>query len=201
MNQRAVLNLEGLSRYSDSHQAPLWWGFIGLVAIEAAVFAMLITSYFYLRMGHAEWPPGSLGPPDLLLPSVNTVILVLSSVAMAVADSRIKKGDQRGLAIGLTVGLLLATVFQVLKAVEYGHEEFRWDSHAYGSIVWTMVAFHSAHVMAVILKSLVISVLAWRGYFNSERRLGVTVNGIYWHFVVVVWLPLYFVIYWAPRLL
>jgi cytochrome c oxidase subunit III len=51
-----------------------------------------------------------------------------------------------------------------------------------------------------VLKTIFVAYLSWRGYFNKERHLGVTVNGIYWHFVVAVWLPLYLVLYWSPRL-
>lgn len=201
MRERAVVDLRDLSPYSHGSEAPLWWGMLGLVAIEATVFSILIASYFYLRMGVPEWPPGALHPPALLLPTVNTLILVASSGTMYWAERKIKGGDGRGLAVWLTVGLVLAVTFQVLKAIEYAHEDFWWDTNAYGSIVWTMIGFHSAHVTAVILKTLVVDVLAWRGYFNKERRLGVTINGIYWHFVVVVWIPLYLTIYWAPRFL
>lgn len=201
MRERPVLDLEELSPYTHSHEGPLWWGFVGLIAIEAAVFAILITSYFYLSMGHAEWPPGGIEEPKLLLPTLNTVILVLSSGAMVFADKRIKKDDKRGLAIGLAVGIVLATVFQILKAIEYAKEDVHWDTNAYGSILWALIVFHSAHVTAVILKTVVVDILAWRGYFTRERMLGVTVNGLYWHFVVAVWIPLYLVIYWSPRLL
>lgn len=201
VRERAVLDLSGLSPYSHGPQGPSWWGMLGLVAIEGMVFATFIASYFYLRMGEPEWPPGALEPPELLLPTINTVVLIASSASMYWAEQRIKKGDGRGLALGVLLGIVLAMAFQIIKAIEYSMVEFWWDTNAYGSIVWLMIGFHSAHVMAVILKAVVVDVLAWRGYFDQERRLGVTINGIYWHFVVVVWIPLYLVIYWAPRLL
>jgi heme/copper-type cytochrome/quinol oxidase subunit 3 len=61
--------------------------------------------------------------------------------------------------------------------------------------------FHAVHVLSVVLKTLFVAYLATHGYFTRERRLGVTVNGLYWHFVVVVWIPLYLVLYWSPRIL
>jgi heme/copper-type cytochrome/quinol oxidase subunit 3 len=61
--------------------------------------------------------------------------------------------------------------------------------------------FHAAHVLSVVLKTVIVAYLSIRGYFNQQRRLGVTVNGLYWHFVVAVWIPLYIVIYWSPRFL
>jgi cytochrome c oxidase subunit III len=76
---------------------------------------------------------------------------------------------------------------------------YSWSDHAYGSIVWLIAGFHSLHVISLVLKSLLVAVIAWRGYFDEHRYLGVEVNGIYWHFVVLVWVPLYVVLYWGPR--
>jgi cytochrome c oxidase subunit III len=63
-----------------------------------------------------------------------------------------------------------------------------------------MVIFHSAHVASVLLKGIVVLVMAFRGHFTRYRHLGVQVNGIYWHFVVGIWIPLYLTIYWTPRI-
>jgi heme/copper-type cytochrome/quinol oxidase subunit 3 len=102
---------------------------------------------------------------------------------------------------GMTVAAVMALVFLGLKVYEYSNVPYAWDDHSYGSIIWLIVGFHSAHVFSVVLKTVVVAVLSVRGYFNAERNLGVQINGLYWHFVVAVWLPLYAVIYWSPRLL
>jgi cytochrome c oxidase subunit III len=200
MRKRVAVDLSGMSVYSQGSDGLLYWGFWGILAIETTVFAGLVASYFYLRFESGSWPPGGHSPPDLLLPTINTGILLLSSVSVAWGDRGIEKGDSRRLALGLLGGVLLAALFLVLKVVEYADSDYRWDSHAYGSIVWTIVGFHSAHVLTLVMKTTVIDVLAWRGYFNERRRLGATVNGIYWHFVVLVWIPLFLTLYISPRL-
>lgn len=78
--------------------------------------------------------------------------------------------------------------------------DFRWDSHAYGSFVWTVTGLHFAHVLASALGTAVVGYLAWRGYFTPGGRLAVVADAMYWQFVVVVWIPVYLVVYWAPRL-
>jgi cytochrome c oxidase subunit 3 len=201
MRDIAVADASDLPRVNADHKDPLWWGFLGMIAIETAVFATLIVSYFYLRMGQPEWPPDGIKPPELFLPTVNTLLLIASSGVMVWAEKGIRKGNQRRLAIGLAVGIALAVTFLSLKVFEYSHVDYSWSTNAYGSIVWTIIGFHSTHVTALILKTTVMDVLAWKGFFNEERRLGVAVNGLYWHFVVLIWLPLYVVLYWAPRLL
>jgi cytochrome c oxidase subunit I+III len=75
----------------------------------------------------------------------------------------------------------------------------RWDEHAYGSILWAITGFHFTHVVSAILGTAVVAVLAWMDYFTSERQLGVVVDTLYWYFVAAVFLPIYLVLYWAPR--
>lgn len=199
MSTRVALTADQLSPYADGPDAPLWWGFAGMILIEVTVFATLIASYFYLRGSSPMWPPSGVAEPKLLLPTINTVVLVASSVVLHRADKSITRGEDRKLATGLALAAGLATVFLVLKVIEYLDVPYRWDDHAYGSIVWTIIGFHSAHVLGLLLKTVVVDTLAWRRYFNQRRRLGVTVNGLYWHFVVAVWIPLYLVLYWVPR--
>jgi cytochrome c oxidase subunit I+III len=180
---------------------PFWWGMAALILIETVVFGALISSYFFLRSGSPEWPQGGIDPPELLLPIINAFILFSSSIPMYLADSGIKKGNQRRLKIGLTVGILLAVIFLVLKFIEYSDLDYNWATNAYGSIVWTITGFHSAHVLALIMKTVVIAILAYQGYFNAERKAGISANGLYWHFVVIIWIPLFFTLYISPRLI
>jgi cytochrome c oxidase subunit III len=150
-------------------------------------------------MAAPEWPPPGVKEPELLLPTIGTVILLCSSIPVHWGDSGIEKNDKRALRLGMMFAIILALAFLAVKTIEYSGLEYRWDSHSYGSIVWAISGFHALHVIALVLKTIVVDVLAWRGFFNSERRLGVTINGIYWHFVVAVWVPLYFLLYWSPR--
>lgn len=197
---RAVLDLSRLSPYTNWTRATLWWGFLGLVVIETAVFASFIASYLYLKAGHAMWPPPPHSPPELLLPTVNTAILIASSFVVHWGDKGIRAGEPWKLKVAMLAAIVMGVAFLTLKYVEYHDSDYWWDSHAYGSIIWVMIGFHSAHVAAVVLKAVVVDVLAFRGYFNKHRRLGAEVNGVYWHFVVVIWIPLFITIYLVPRL-
>lgn len=197
-----VIDASELTRTASDSRHPLIWGFMGMIAIELTVFTCLAVSYFYLKMSSDAWPPHPLPYPKLLLPTINTVLLIASSFVMHWADGKIRAGEERKLAIGLTLGVLMATAFIVLKYVEYFiQKDYRWNDHAYGSIVWTIVGFHSAHVISVALKTVIVAALAWRSYFSQEWRLAITANGFYWHFVVAVWIPLYVILYWSPRFL
>lgn len=179
-------------------EANVWWGVMGLIVIETVVFGTLIVSYFYYEASIANWP--SEDPPALLLPSINTLVLVLSSLAIWTADRGIARGSQTRLRLGLLASIVLAVVFLVLKAIELREKPYRWDDHAYGSIVWTMLGLHALHVTSVFLKSCTMAVLAFKGFFTRHSYVGVQVNGLYWHFVVVIWIPIFLTIYLSPRL-
>jgi cytochrome c oxidase subunit III len=201
MARADVVDVSDLPVLGSGRQVPVYWGMWGLILIEATVFASLIASYFYLRMVAPEWPPAGVKPPELLLPTVNTVVLGASAYFMHRADTGIRKGDTGWLKLGLAISVVLAIAFLVIKVIEYSGVDYRWDSHAYGSIVWTLTGFHAFHVTAVILKTFVILALAARGYFTRDRNIGVVANGLYFNFVALVWLPIYAVLYYAPRLL
>lgn len=186
---------------SQGINPPIWYGMLFLILIESVVFASLVGTYFYLRSGAAVWPLDGIDPPALLLPSINALILFASSIPIYIADSGIRKGNQRRLKIGLVVSFLLGAAFLVLKYVEYSGLDYNWATNAYTSIVWTITGFHSMHVFALLLKTVVVGVLAFQGYFNAERNIGVQVNGIYWHFVVAAWVPLFATLYLSPYLL
>jgi cytochrome c oxidase subunit I+III len=186
---------------SRGSQPPIWNGMLLLILVESVVFATLISSYLYLRSGALEWPLGGIEKPKLLLPTINLFVLLASSIPIYLADQGIRKGNQTRLKVGLIASGVLAAVFLTLKYTEYSGLDYNWATNAYGSIVWTITGFHSAHVISLLLKTIVVTVLAFMGYFNAERNMGVQANGVYWHFVVVVWVPLYALIYLSPYLL
>ena len=178
---------------------PLWWGVAGAVAIEAAVVANLLTSYFYLMAQNDQWPPEGVDPPDLLWATIVLLILPLSSVTMWWAGKGADADRKRQLAWGVTLSCLLAGLALAFRGLQLAAYDIRWNEHAYGSILWAITGFHFTHVVSAILGTAVVAVLAWRDYFTPERQLGVVVDTLYWYFVAGVFVPIYLVLYWAPR--
>jgi cytochrome c oxidase subunit III len=195
MDNRTIIPQSELPVNLNDTRSTVWAGMVGLITIETIVFTSLIAAYFYLRYYASEWPIGNISPPDLLLPTLNTGILLASILPIYYADNSIRKGNRQGLKIGLVVSFILGLAFLVIKVVEYSGYDYNWATNAYGSIVWTITGFHSAHVVALLLKTAVVFTAALRGHFSENRNMGVRINGLYWYFVVVVWLPLYFTLY------
>lgn len=177
---------------------PAWWGMALLIATEAALFAYLLFSYFYVgSMARGAWPPG--GPPPLTLTLPNTFVLLASSATMWWADSAIKGGNSRRLTLGLIVTILLGAVFLVIQGTEYSHAKFTPRTDAHGSLFYIVTGFHGAHVLIGLLILIFVLARAVRGHFRRDRRVGVTVAAMYWHFVDLVWLAVFTSLYLAPR--
>lgn len=180
-------------------QAPVYWGMLALVAIETVVFATLLSSYFYLRLMSEEWPPAGVPNPKLLLPVINTVVLLTSSGVLLWATRGLAQNNQRRLKIGLGIAIGLESVFFTIKMVVSTGLPFSWSDHAYGSIFASIDRLHSLHVVIAILMAVVVEILAFRGEFDAENRLGIQAVNIYWQFVALIWLPVFVVLFLVPR--
>lgn len=200
MRQYSGADVSGLTRFAHQRH-PLYLGILGLIAIELTVVALLTVSALYLMLTAQAWPSAGLDPAPVLWPSVNLGLLLASMVAMRIAGRRIGAGDRRGLVAGLAAAVSLHALVLVFRGVEMALWEFRWDDHVYGSLMWTISGFHFTHVASAIVGTLVVLILAVKGYFTPERQLGVVVDTLYWNFVSAAWIPFYLALYWGPRLL
>jgi cytochrome c oxidase subunit 1/cytochrome c oxidase subunit I+III len=133
-----ALDVSGLASFGFSHSSLMWWGTAGLMAIESTVFAIAIVVYFYLRSQADAWPM-SAPPPELSWGTINTVILVLSAVPNHLAKRAAERLDRGGVKLWLTMCLVCALVFLVVRGFEFAALNVRWDANAYGSIVWGAV--------------------------------------------------------------
>jgi cytochrome c oxidase subunit III len=193
-----TLDVSQLPSYAFSHQSPMWWGTLGMIAIEGTVFAMVITAYFYLRSHANTWPLGVL-PPDLLWGTINTGIMAGSAVPNHFAKKAAEAHDVHGVRLWLVVGLAFGVAFLAVRVMEFATLNVRWDSNAYGSVVWTLMGFHTAHLLTDWLDTVVLTVMFFTGPLTGKRFVDVSENSLYWYFVMGAWIPIYFVIYWGAR--
>jgi heme/copper-type cytochrome/quinol oxidase subunit 3 len=180
-----------------------WWGMVLLIATEATLFAVLLVSYFYIRFRTSGgWPPGGIDDPKLLRASLMTVLLASSSLFVHAAEAGIRRGSQRALVAGLSVGFLLGLAFLGLQIWETAvvARELTPRTDTYGSFFFTITGAHSAHLVAGLLLVAWIQVRAWFGAYSPRRHLGVQMAAIYWHFVVVAQLAIFATLYLSPRL-
>lgn len=200
MSERAALDVSPLPTFALGHRSVMWWGVIALIAIESTMFALLIGSYFYLQWRVPEWPPGVF-PPWLLWGTLNTAVLLASVVPNELTKRAAERLDLGAIRRWLIVCVALAVVSLVFRAFEFGALNVWWDTNAYGSIVWFLLGMHTAHTLTDLYDTIVLTVLMFTGPIEGKRYADVAENALYWYFVVISWIPIYAVVYLAPRVL
>jgi len=189
---------------SEHHGTPTWQGIpttkfaIWLfLASEVMFFAGLIGAYIVLRGGAPEWPVVSniLNVP---LVAGNTFILIVSSVTMVRAFAAIEDGNQKGMRAMLLATAALGIVFLSIQAMEWSaliNEGTTVSTDLFGSVFFTLTGFHGLHVLGGVLALLYTIAKAFRGNFTQASHGGVELMGLYWHFVDVVWIFLFTIVY------
>jgi cytochrome c oxidase subunit III len=195
----AVTHAPRLPVGSVGRHALGWWGVLCVIMTEGALFVFLLYSYYYnAALLGAEWFPTEL--PKFKLSGPNTVLLLLSSVALRWGELSIKKGGQGRLALGLAVAIVLGAAFVGIQWIEWMEKPFSYDTDSYGSVFFTVTGFHMAHVVGGLIVLVVMLMWTLAGTFDRERHAAITIGGAYWHFVDVVWLAIFFTFYVIPYL-
>jgi cytochrome c oxidase subunit III len=182
------------------HRSLLWWGTAGIIVVETTAFAMTIAAYFYLRTRATHWPP-NVPPPSHIWGAVNTIILLASVIPNELARRAADRVDLTKVRLWMVVALIFGLAFNIVRAFEFGALNVRWDTNAYGSVVWLLLGLHTTHILTDFLDTGVLAAVMFIGPVEEKRFVDVSENAGYWYFVVLSWLPIYGVIYWAPRVL
>jgi len=163
-------------------------------------FAGLFAAYFTVRAGHGNpWPPEGFHP-EIEIALVLLAILVTSSLTMEYSLRRIRAGDRTGLVRGLTVTLVLGALFLIGQLYDYSILGFGVSSGIYGTVFYTLTAFHGAHVFGGVVAIGVMLMRGAAGQFSARHHAAIEGVSWYWHFVDVVWIGLVTTLYVLPIL-
>lgn len=175
------------------------WVFL---ASEVIFFAAIITTFLVYR-------DKSVGGPDpkhiltLLIPTINTIVLLVSSVTMVMALESIKHDRRSRTWQWLVVTAALGATFLILKGTEYSElfaEGLTPSANIFGSVYFTLTGFHAAHIVIGIIWILSVVAKTVRGGFSASNFLPVEIVGLYWHFVDLVWVAIFMVVYLLEQL-
>jgi heme/copper-type cytochrome/quinol oxidase subunit 3 len=198
MRQR--LDVSNLPHFGFGSRSLFWWGTMGFVAIESTMMMLCFVSYFYLRGRELQWPPHGL-LPDLGPGTVNLVLLVGSIFFMRGAEKACRRLDRSKCLAALVPCLVLALAALIVRVYEFRATGVRWDTHAYGSIVWTILSLHTLHIGGELIETGVLAWLLWDGPLEAKLFADVDDNSLYWYFITGIYVPVYAILYWAPRIL
>lgn len=179
-----------------------YWGVILLALTEAVLFAVLLFSWFYVWARASAWPPGDVTAPELGMSAFRTAVLLATSLSVWLAERSLHRGHRAAAIRWVVVTLLAAGYFLATHVHEFVAKiphEFMWYDHAYGSLWWTILNFHGAHLAVGMIIWLFVLVRLARGAYGPGDMTEVQTSSIYWHFVDGVWVFVYTSLYLLPN--
>lgn len=182
-----------------------FWGFIGS---ECLLFGSLIATYMAYKGKSIKGPyPHDIvvngvqhqGVFNIPLTTFSTFILLMSSVAMVLALNFTQRGDRKRSALWLFLTAFGGAIFLGCQVYEFTyfvvHDNMTLSSNLFASSFYLLTGFHGAHVTVGVIYLLTLATLAWKGRIGPEKSLNVEIAGLYWHFVDVIWIVIFPLIY------
>lgn len=182
-----------------------FWGFIGS---ECLLFGSLIATYMAYkdRSIKGPYPHDTVvngvayeGVFNIPLTTFSTFILLMSSVAMVLALNFTQKGDRKKSALWLFLTAFGGAIFLGCQVYEFTyfvvHDDMTLKSNLFSSSFFLLTGFHGAHVTVGVIYLITLASLAWKGHIGPEKSLNVEIAGLYWHFVDVIWIVIFPLIY------
>jgi cytochrome c oxidase subunit III len=178
----------------------LWsWAIMGFMAIEGTGFALAGATYLYVMNTASQWPLAG-APPDLLWGTAMTVLLLASLVPNFFLSRAARRRQPGPTQFWAVIVFVLNALAIVVRALEFPHLNTAWDQNAYGSVVWALMALHTTHLLTDFVGTCVLTMLLFTHPIETERFSDVDDDSVYWAFVALAWIPIYLLVYWAPRL-
>jgi cytochrome c oxidase subunit III len=185
-----------------------FWTFIGS---ECLLFGSLIATYMaykgksltgpYPHEGGWTNAHGEVvdhGILNIPLTTASTFILLMSSVMMVLALNAVQRGDRKGSVLWLFMTAFGGSLFlgcQVFEFTHFWREGLTLSSNLFGSTFFVLTGFHGAHVTVGVIYLLTLTMLAHKGHLGPEKTLNVEIAGLYWHFVDVIWIVIFPLVY------
>jgi cytochrome c oxidase subunit III len=197
-SQIAIASEQEAIKQIEHHEHPDF-RMIGLyifLVSDSMTFLGFFAALLIYRAIMPVWPPEGMPEFELLIPIINTAILVTSSFVMHEGQKALKQNNIQGLQKWFGITAAMGAVFLAGQVYEYSHAEFSLTTNLLASCFYVLTGFHGLHVLTGVL--LILCVL-WRsrqeGHYSSGSHFGVEAAEIYWHFVDVIWLVLFVLVY------
>ena len=170
------------------------WVFLGS---ECIFFGSMIATFLLYRNTTGDGPTAE-EIFDVAFTSASSFVLLMSSLTMVLAHSAFERRDMRQLRVWLAATALLGATFlagQIFEFTEFAHEGLTLSTSPFGSSFYMLTSFHGAHVAVGVTLLAAMFILSLSGRLYEDRGLNVELVGLYWHFVDIVWIVIFTVVY------
>jgi heme/copper-type cytochrome/quinol oxidase subunit 3 len=162
-----------------------WWGMVLFLCSEATLFGTIIGSYFYLNFGARRWPPPPIKAPEVAGPLIATAVLVATVPLMAAAAAAARRGRRWSTVRWIAVAMVIQAAYLAAQVLLIRHDlrQFSPQGSAYGSIYFTLLFAHHAHVLLGLLLNGVVLWKVTRHGLTNYWLIGVRGLALYWYVV------------------
>ncbi|MEM9162747.1 MAG: heme-copper oxidase subunit III [Cyanobacteria bacterium P01_F01_bin.4] len=196
LNETIAVSQEAHGQGHEEHPDLRMFGVLVFLCAESMIFLGLFIAYLSFRLMAPAWPPEGTPELEVLLPGINTIILISSSFVIHKADTAIKKDDVSGMQLWFAITALMGAIFLGGQVYEYLNLEFGLTTNIFASTFYVLTAFHGLHVLLGLL--MMVAVLfrsRAAGHYSHENHFGIEAVELYWHFVDVIWIILFALLY------
>ena len=197
---RPAPDLSALPEGGFGPRSVIWWGNLAFMLIEGTAFVLAMGAYLYLHSRGGSWPPRGDALPGLVWSGLFTVGVVASALPNHWVAKRARAKDAKGVRIGILIMTAVGAVLLAVRGFELTALNVHWTKDAYGSVVWMLMVLHTSHVITDLGDTAVQALWLHTHQIDTDQFSEVDDNAAYWDFVVIAWIPIYFLIYWVPRL-
>ncbi len=182
----------------DHHGKGLF-GFVVFLLSESMVFAAFFLAYFALRLTTQQWLPPGVPGLEVTKPAINTAVLVSSSFVIYFAERSLKRNKLNTFRLLWLMTSAMGTYFLIGQAIEWHGLPFKLTTGLFGTTFYLLTGFHGLHVFAGIVLQLIMFGRSFIPDNYKHTHFGVSAASLFWHFVDVIWLVLFSLLYlWRP---
>jgi cytochrome c oxidase subunit 3 len=183
------------SEHTHDEEDNKMFGFIVFLLSESIIFLSFFAGYIVYRTTSPNWLPPGVSGLEIAAPAINTVVLVASSFIIYLAERALHRDNLWGFRLYLLLTMAMGSYFLYGQAVEWSSLEFSLTSGAFGGMFFLLTGFHGLHVLTGILLQLIILVRSFIPGNYDSGHFGVNATSLFWHFVDVIWVILFILIY------
>ncbi len=171
------------------------FGFIVFLLSESVIFLSFFAGYIVYKTTTPNWLPAGVEGLDVKFPAINTVVLVSSSFVIYFAEVALKRNNLWGVRAFLLATIAMGSFFLLGQAIEWKSLEFGFTDGVYGGMFYLLTGFHGLHVLTGSLLQLIIFARSFNPRNYDTGHFGVNATSLFWHFVDVIWIVLFILIY------
>ena len=187
-----------IGEHEHNAEGNSFFAFVVFLLSESIIFLSFFVGYLVYKTTAVDWLPAGVTGLEIKEPAINTVVLVSSSFVIYIAEKFLERSQFWAFRFFLLITIAMGSYFLIGQAIEWNSLEFRFTSGVFGGMFYLLTGFHGLHVLTgILLQTLMLGRSFFPGNYEGGY-FGVVATSLFWHFVDVIWIVLFVLIYLLP---